>query len=723
MFSNKFAGTCNNPTCKCRVEANQGYTQKINGRWTVWCKECVPERITAPVVRRILTTDGKIIMPYEPQHIDLLRSIPGARWEKDNKCWSISLDMADRHRLLEVAKKIGIEVPSSLSFVEVTEEAQNATNAGLYPFQVEGVNFLAHKDKSLLGDEMGLGKTVQSLMGITTGSAVLVICRAGLKYNWKDEVEKWRPDLKPIVLNGRKNFRWPNSNEVVIINNDILPEEFNTPKKNKGESMKNYWDRLRVYRKDLKDNNPQAENVNLIVDEAHDYKNIKAARSRKVKEFAKLTRKTIGLTGSPLTNKPEDLFGVLDVLGLAKEVFGSWERFQLLFNAYSEKVWNGSRYIDKIVWGKPQPIVPELLRRSMIRRLRANVLPDLPTKTYTNLLVGNVSSSLQKDLDKMWEEWGTSIEIESELPSFEKFSEIREKLARSRVDDMIEYVENTEEQEVPLVVFSAHLAPLDKLLGRPGWAVITGVTSPQKRQEIVRAFQAGRLKGVGVSIKAGGVGINLTYAWKSLFVDLDWTPAANWQAEDRIARIGQLSNKVEIVRMVSDHPLDLHIHNKLIDKIDTIVKSVDTLISVESPKENSQIEETEEEFQDRINRLLIRAEDEVKNRKAQSESDRKSIAKDKVLVIHGREKIRATKKLLPLVPERVKAVRDAFKYMLSVCDGAHTLDSVGFNKPDASVARWLLSAGLETNQEIESAYYILSRYNRQLASKYPVIFK
>lgn len=728
MFPNRYPGKCNNPTCKVHVNAGEGYTQKINNRFVVWCKECVPQRIdaapSAPAVRRVLTADGKVITPYEPQNLDLIRSIPGARWSKQDQWWTVSLDMADRRRLLEVADRIGLDVAPSLRTVVVTEEAQNATNAGLYNFQIEGVNFLAHKDKALLGDEMGLGKSVQSLMGIPTGGAALVICRAGLKYNWLDEVNKWRSDLTPVVLNGRGSFRWPNAGEVVIINNDILPDEFNTPKRNKGEPMQAYWDRLKVYRQGLKDRHPQAANVNLIVDEAHDYKNREAARSRKVKEFVKLARKLTGLTGSPLTNRPEDLFGVLDVLGLAKEVFGSWERFQTLFNSHTEMVRGRGRYINKIVWGKPQPIVPELLRRVMLRRLRAEVLPDLPAKTYTNLLVGDVDPSLQKALDALWEEWGTAVQVEGELPPFEKFSEIRERLARSRVPAMLEYVENAEEQDVPLVVFSAHLAPLDALLGRPGWAVITGVTSPEKRQEIVRAFQAGQLKGVGVSIKAGGVGINLTHAWKGLFVDLDWTPAANWQAEDRLARIGQKSNKVEIVRMVSDHPLDIHIQNMLVDKIDTIIKAIDSTVKGEKIETVSVASEgeTEEQFQARMKRVFEKAEADIAARKAQAEADKKAAAKSKVGMVHGREKARLSRPVLPLTPQRTDAVRDAFKFMLSVCDGAVTWDNQGFNKPDSAVAHWLLTAGLETNQEVEAAYYMLTRYHRQLGGKYPILF-
>jgi hypothetical protein len=358
----------------------------------------------------------------------------------------------------------------------------------------------------------------------------------------------------------------------------------------------------------------------------------------------------------------------------------------------------------------------------MLRRRREDVLPDLPRKTYTQLVVGPVDASLQKSLDSIWEEWGTSVEV-GQLPPFEKFSEIREKLARSRVDAMIEYIENAEEQEVPLVVFSAHLAPMDALLGRPGWAVITGVTSPEKRQEIVRAFQAGKLKGVGVTIKAGGVGINLTHAWKALFVDLDWSPANNWQAEDRVCRIGQMSDKVEIVRMVSDHPLDIHIQNMLVDKIDTIIKAIDNAIEGEKGQAKAAVQgETEEQFQARMKELMERADAEIKALKAQEEIDKKATAKGKVAMIHTREKARLKGEVKPLTEARITAVREAFKYMLSVCDGAVTWDGQGFNKPDAAVAHYLLTAGLETPQEVEAGFYMLNRYHRQLSGQYPVLF-
>lgn len=723
MFPNKYAGRCNNPACNTNVDASAGFTQKVNGRYVVWCNKCVPAQIqasgmAAPSTRRILTADCKVIAPYEPENLPLIKSLPGARWDGVNRWWSVSDQMADRRRVLEVAAKLGLEVAPTLQHIEVTEQAQNAMHAGLYPFQVEGVNFLTHKKKSLLGDDMGLGKTVQALMTIPAkvGKA-LVICRAGLKYNWSDEVEKWRTDLKPVVLSGRGSFRWPNHGEVVIINHDILPDEFHTIARNKGERIEAYWDRLKGWREALKVSHPEAEKTILIVDEAHDFKNYDSQRSRKVKEIVRLAGKMIGLTGSPLTNRPEDLYGVFDVLGLAKETFGTLERFKILFNAQDEVV--NRRGNRKTTYGKPQPIVPELLRRVMLRRIRSEVLPDLPNKTYSNLLVGNVDSALQKKLDELWEEWGSFIEVEGQLPPFEKFSEIREKLARSRVPAMLEYVENAEEQDVPLVVFSAHLAPLDALLTRPGWAVICGDTKLERRQQIVRDFQAGKYKGVGVSIRAGGVGLTLTHAWKALFVDLDWTPGSNWQAEDRICRIGQTANKVDIVRMVSNHPLDLHVHNLLAEKIDTIRLAIDNMIAGKKVEGG----ETEEQFEARMKEVLAQQEVLVNSQKILVEAERKALAKGKVGGIHRREKARLKKAVLPLTPARTEAVRTAFQYMLSVCDGALTHDALGFNKPDAAVAHCLLSAGLETDEEVEAGYYMLQRYHRQLGKNYSVLFK
>jgi SNF2 family DNA or RNA helicase len=258
-------------------------------------------------------------------------------------------------------------------------------------------------------------------------------------------------------------------------------------------------------------------------------------------------------------------------------------------NAYPKK-WGGYDF------GQPDPIVPELLRRVMLRRLRVDVLPDLPTKTYHTIKV-DLPGKLAKKMDALWDEWGDLIQNDKELPPFEEFSSIRAALAESRIPALLELVEDHEEQEVPLVVFSAHIAPCEALSQRPGWEMITGSTPSKKRQEIVQRFQAGELKGLALTIRAGGVGLTLTRAWKAIFVDLDWVPSWNNQAEDRICRIGQLANCIEIVRMVSDHVLDLHVLKLIAWKITIIQGAIEKLIQTK-PKQADV--ESDAEFEARM---------------------------------------------------------------------------------------------------------------------------
>lgn len=402
--------------------------------------------------------------------------------------------------------------------------------------------------------------TVQSLAALSEDGYGLVVAPAGLKYNWKEECLKWRKDLIPTILTGKDSFRWPHKQELIITNYEILPDWLKPPTK-----CKNYREIIQKWEKQLKLNHPEGQNITLIVDEAHSCKNYKTQRSQKMKTLAGLVKNVWGLTGTPLMNRPIDLYGVLDSLKMSYLVFNGLDHFRQLFGAFQNN-FNGWEY------GNPSPLVPELLRRVMLRRKREEVLPDLPDKTYTVLQI-DLDKKLNKEMDILWEEYEKTL-IAKKLPPFEKFSEIRERIAFQRIDSMLEFVENAEEEEVPLVVFSCHLAPLDRLLLREGWTTITGDTKPERRQEIVNDFQNGKLKGVGVSIRAGGVGINLSHAWKALFVDLDWNPSINEQAESRLLRIGQKSNKVNIVRMVSNHPLDIHISKLLTQKIEMIEKTI-----------------------------------------------------------------------------------------------------------------------------------------------------
>lgn len=567
---NKYDGPCCN--CGCVVPSfgkEQGVAIRNDGSWKRYCKVCSPVKIQ---IERRLDKNGCIYMPFDRSALDLLRSIPGAWFDRQNVCWRVSLKEGDRSRLLEIADVLGLEVDDELKNVELSDVSKSAAESGLYPFQVHGVDWLSKGDSRLLGDDMGLGKTIQTIMALPKQDcAALAIVPAGVKYNWKKEIEKWRPDLNVAIINGERNFRLPAFGEVVIANYETLPAYLEPHKI--GASSKSWevmvsWPSVEMAR--------HAKNIILIVDEAQKVKNYKTKRSKRVKGLSMSVKKVWALTGTPLENRPEDLFGILESLQMQMKVFGGWSKFVGYMNGMKNR-WGGYE------WGRPSPIVPELLRRVMLRRKREDVLPDLPSKTFSYVKV-DLPKHLKKHMDDLWVKYSGSIK-ERNLPPFEEFSGIRAELAASRVDALIEIVEEHEEDEIPLVVFSAHLEPLNKLSERDGWKKITGDVSAKERQDIVEEFQSGKLKGVAVSIKAGGVGITLTKAWKAIFVDLDWVPGANQQAEDRICRIGQESNKIEIVRMVSDHSLDVHVLELIAWKMSIIEQSVDASVNVKKKDE------------------------------------------------------------------------------------------------------------------------------------------
>ena len=437
----------------------------------------------------------------------------------------------------------------------------------LYPFQKEGIAWLSKRAGAMLSDEMGLGKTIQAIVALPEMAPVLVVCPALVKGTWGRELGKWRPDYRVTVLAGKGSFRWPVPGEVVITNYDVLPE---TVAEETGE-IDRYGKKLKVHflPKEIQDACPKS--LQVIGDEIHLTKNSKAKRTLAWRAITSTAiaggGRIVGLTGTPMLNETPELWSVLVGLGLAQEAFGSYDGFFTLMGG--KKVKYGTE------WGTPSPMVGPRLARVTLRRKRAEVLPQLPGKTYRDIDV-EVTAKVLKKIPDAPPEWET-LDAKSDLPSFTGYSAARMALAEAKIPAMLELVESFEEQGEKLVVFSAHLGPINELARRPGWAIITGDTAPALRTEIEEKFQRGELKGLGATIQAGGVGITLTAASHALFVDQAFTPALNAQAEDRICRIGQTRGCV-ITRLVADCKLDRAIHGLITRKQFLISASVDAAV-------------------------------------------------------------------------------------------------------------------------------------------------
>lgn len=488
-----------------------------------------------------VTTAGKYILLRPTQGApDAVREFV-TQYGASKSSGGYLLRVADLPSLVRAAIVSDVQLSPSTSlapFLRAEAEALRIENSffgdqcrGLFPFQLEGVSFLRNAKARLLFDEMGLGKTPQALCALA--AAAIVVCPSVLKSNWQAECRRWRPDLLPIVINGRGTFRWPARGECVIINYDILPEDFDLPE----------------------------PGTSLAFDEAQALKNWKSKRTRASRKMVRRVHKTGGtawlLTGAPLMNKPSELWAMLQALGLGSELYGGYDRFVKLFggetDALGQTTWDPSAVSPRAM----DPIRPLALRRT-----RADVLPQLPSKVYETVLLGvpQIKLATMDDAPRRFDSIEALMERMADDPGM---MGDRKRLAEWKIPALLSHVEAYEDAGEPLIVFSAHRAPVEALAGRQGWATILGGSTG--RDEAVRAFQAGELRGLACTIRAAGVGLTLTRGANVLFVDRDWTPAANLQAEDRACRIGQ-NRAVSIIDLVADHQVDKAVTDLLIMK-------------------------------------------------------------------------------------------------------------------------------------------------------------
>ncbi len=452
----------------------------------------------------------------------------------------------DMYKIAEVAGAAGEELPSkALSEVRGLRNVaawtigsrEIACGRDLYPFQDKGVQFLTQSRDALLADEMGLGKTIQALMALPERAFGIVVAPRSLLLGWCREAQLWRPDLKfePVDREGLKG---------------VIPGQFivTTP------------DAVRLHHKNVgleyASADPQPGSV-IILDEAHLYKNPEAARTESIQRLSTHFDIRWALTGTPLANKPVDLWGTLSSIGLAMKMFGDRQNFDRIFGGVQDE--HGAYY-----WAK-QVVDPDGLREAFrgrsLRRLRRVVAPEIPEKTYSTILHEHPPVCTDEDRAKSgrFEEGSLNDKFD------EVVSAVQRKLAESKIPVMFSTVDRFVESGDALVVFSANVGPLEALREKYGCGLIIGATSIKDRDIIVGKFQSGETKLIGLQLKAGGVGLNLTAAHFTLFVQRSFSPSECDQAEDRTPRIGQKHTCV-IMDILSDHPLDEIIHRVLRSK-------------------------------------------------------------------------------------------------------------------------------------------------------------
>jgi SWI/SNF-related matrix-associated actin-dependent regulator 1 of chromatin subfamily A len=412
---------------------------------------------------------------------------------------------------------------------------------GLFPHQIEGVAFLLGRTRAILADDMGLGKTRQAIVAlkhVAPNGPYLVVCPASVKRNWTREITAAAPDASPHVVEAGAGL--PDRLDWVIINYDLLDRHI--------EALGSQpWS-------------------GLVFDEAHYLKNHKSVRSRLARQLAERARSHSAtepaiylLTGTPLTNRPRDLFVLLQLVGhsLGRSFLAYAKRYCAAErNDYGWQT-GGASNIDELT---------VQLHGVMLRRAKNQVLA-LPPKLRTWLPIdvpkGTGVSDMRKVVELLTSEDpvapGSTISqqhLRGRLLG--AVTRARQRLAAAKVAATLDFVTGAVEQGEKVIVFSCFEEPLEELARRLGESavLVTGGTPANKRQSIVDRFQQD--DGVRVflaNIIAGGVGLNLTAATQVVFNDLDWVPANHWQAEDRAYRIGQ-ERTVNVTYVVALNTID-----------------------------------------------------------------------------------------------------------------------------------------------------------------------
>jgi SNF2 family DNA or RNA helicase len=555
---------------------------------------------------------------------------------------------ADRIKTFEMSRasdaKIEIPVPDGLQYMN---------------FQKAGIAFALAKQNVLIGDQMGTGKTIQAIgvLNKTQPNKVLIVCPASVKLNWQKELEKWLTyDLSVGVVNGPS---YPEA-DCVVINYDML---------------KRYGDTLKETGFDV-----------VIVDEAHYIRNRKAQRTKLMHEIGKDIPRKMLLTGTPLVNRPSELFSLLNFID--PEAWPDFFKFAFRYCSPQRAYGGGWDFSGA-------SNLDELNRRLrstlMIRRLKEEVLTDLPDKSRQVILLPadnykDVLAQEQEVLTPDQDPWDAYHQAQVKLNdnengvTFEELARIRHETAMSKVDAVVEFSKGLLDNVDKIILFAHHHDVIDALeagLKKFKPVRLTGRESAKQKEVAVETFQTNDKVRVFIgSITAAGLGITLTASSTVVFAELDWVPGNMTQAEDRPHRIGQKDN-VTVYHVVIDGSLDARLVSTLISKQKVLDRATDK--KVEAPKSI-------------LDRPTVKPTVVKPETNGHISNGYKSTFSDL----------------------EVAAVQTALTYLSARCDGAATYDGQGFNKFDAPFGKSLASYPVLTNKQVGAAMKMLKKYRTQI---------
>lgn len=498
--------------------------------------------------------------PDKSEFFDMLEKIKtlnGRIYNSLTKKWEIPNVEINRKKLKNWGFKLDLEKEIKK---EQKEDIRKYLNKKLFEFQKDDVQFLFDKNgRALIASEMGTGKTFQAIayLEFIKKFPVLIVCPATLKLNWESEILKWTKLNNIYIVNGRSDII-PLRSNIIIINYDII-----------------------------QDYTEQIKNLNIeimILDEFHYCKSPKIRRTKAIKKIGENIKQIIALTGTPILNKPIEIFTTLNLL--RPDLFPSYFRFGIKYcNHKVKEIFLKDKKKKKIIKRKVnefkgatniEELHEILIKEVMIRRKKEEVLKDLPEKLISIIPLEIDNKNEYKKAENDFSSW--LLEREKKVVKVEALTKI-EKLKQLAVEGKLkqveEWISNVLEETNKLVIMCTHHFTIDYLIEKfKNISVkLDGRNSQKEKNESVKKFQEDeKIKLFIGNMKAAGVGITLTAADKLAFIELGWNPSEHDQASDRIHRIGQ-KNSCNIYYIIAKNTIEEDIMT-LIDEKRKIVDAV-----------------------------------------------------------------------------------------------------------------------------------------------------
>ncbi|MFH0325583.1 DEAD/DEAH box helicase [Clostridium perfringens] len=438
-----------------------------------------------------------------------------------------------------------------------------ALNAELRPYQKEGFKWINEITDlgfgGVLADDMGLGKTLQIIAFLLSQkkSKSIVVVPTSVIYNWMDEFEKFAPSIRIGLVHGSKSKR------------DKVLRDFKRglgikiEEENLKEKSYEKYDVLLTTYGTLKNDEKAYENLSFdycIIDEAQNIKNPSAQATLSVKNIK--SRCNIALTGTPIENNLMELWSIFDFVMpgylFTKDRFR--ERFILDESNLSE--------------------LKYLITPFILRRLKEEVLSELPEKLEKKYLVEMKGKQKQLYIfyvkaikNQLNENKSSEKSGRDKINLFAYLTKLREicldpsivvpdyKGGSSKLTVVREIVKDASESGKKILLFSQFTSVLQKIeedfkKEDISYLYLDGGTSAKDRVERVKKFnEDSNIKVFLISLKAGGVGLNLTSASVVIHFDPWWNPSVEDQATDRVHRFGQ-ENKVEVIKLVAKDTIE-----------------------------------------------------------------------------------------------------------------------------------------------------------------------